>query len=268
MLGVLCLISGLFFFWDTVTRWNARKQRSTRWIILQNLILIAMTLWLLNIANSATSRLCLLLGCLIVAAAHTGIVQRHPTPLKVLIPISFLLYLILAFGYNLNAQVASTVGRDPTLTDRTKIWKFLLTMQANPVCGAGYETFWLGPRLTYFWQNSGLGRINEAHNGYLEVYLNLGIIGVALLIGFLIAGYLMICKKLKPFSSVASFSLALWTVLLFYNVSEAAFRSGLMWFVYLTGALAIPMKPKRQLVTREPMTCTDVSQYFSASADK
>ena len=30
LLGVVCLVSGLFFFWDTMTRWPERKERRTR----------------------------------------------------------------------------------------------------------------------------------------------------------------------------------------------------------------------------------------------
>ena len=56
MLGVLCLISGIFFFWDTVTRWPERKERRTKRIILVNVAFIAMTLWLLNLSSSATSQ--------------------------------------------------------------------------------------------------------------------------------------------------------------------------------------------------------------------
>ena len=51
MLGVLCLISGLFFFWDTVTRWPERKERRTKRIILVNVAFIAMTLWLLHLVQ-------------------------------------------------------------------------------------------------------------------------------------------------------------------------------------------------------------------------
>ena len=90
MLGVVCLISGIFFFWDTVTRWPDRKERRTRRIILVNVAFLAMTLWLLNLANSATSSVCLALGCLVIAAAHSRVFQRHPAFLKVMIPASFL----------------------------------------------------------------------------------------------------------------------------------------------------------------------------------
>ena len=244
MLGVLCLVSGLFFFWDTVTRWCDRKERQTRRIILVNLAFIAMTLWLLEMSNSATSRICLVIGCLVIAAAHSKSVQRRPALLTALIPIGICGYLVLAFGFgvDINALVAAAVGRDPTLTDRTKIWSFLLSMKTSPLVGTGYESFWLGPRLQWFWQNADLGHINEAHNGYLEVYLNLGIIGLSLLGCFLIASYRTICRELESFSSLASLSLAMWTVLLFYSVTEAGFRSGLMWLTFLAGAVVVPQR--------------------------
>jgi exopolysaccharide production protein ExoQ len=239
MLGILCLVSGLFFFWDTLTRWSDRKQGRTKQIIFVNVVLIYMTLWLLNMCDSATSRLCLTLGCLVIAAAHSKTFQRRPGFLKTLIPAGFFLYLILAFGFDINSKVAGAIGRDPTLTGRTDIWKILLSMHTNPLLGTGYESFWLGPRLAWVWEKYAPG-LNEAHNGYLEVYLNLGLIGLLLLAGFLIATYRNICRRLKPFSSLASLSLALWTILLFYSVTEAGFRSGLMWVVFLMGAITVP----------------------------
>ena len=181
MLGVLCLVSGLFFFWDTVTRWSQRKERSTKRIILINFVWIGMTLWLLNLASSATARVCLVIGCIVIIAARSEWAKRHPGFLKALIPATFCLYLILAYGFDINGELAGAVGRDPTLTDRTKIWSLVLSMHTNPLVGAGYESFWLGPRLQKIWQV--FGPLNESHNGYLEVYLNLGLIGVTLLPG-------------------------------------------------------------------------------------
>jgi exopolysaccharide production protein ExoQ len=169
--------------------------------------------------------------------------QRHPGFLKWLIPTCFCLYLILAFGFNINGELAGAVGRDPTLTDRTKIWAFLFGMHTNPFVGTGYQTFWIGPRLEWFWQKSGLGFLNEAHNGYLEVYLELGLIGVFLLGGFLIASYRKICR-LGPSSSLGSLGLAAWTVLVFYNMTEAAFQGGLLWMMLLMGAISVTARTK------------------------
>jgi O-antigen ligase len=240
MLGVVCLISGLFFFWDTVTHWPERRMRRTKRLILVNVAFIAMTLWLLNLSSSATSTVCLALGCLVIAAVHTKSLKRRPGLLRAMIPACFCLYLVLAFVFNMNGQLAGAVGRDPTLTDRTKIWEVLLSMHTNPLVGTGYESFWLGPRFQFVQQKSGLGFLNEAHNGYLEVYLNLGLIGLFLLVAFLVASYRTICRRLSSSSSLASLALALWTLLVLYNCTEAAFKSQLMWVVFLLGALAVP----------------------------
>jgi exopolysaccharide production protein ExoQ len=262
MLGLLCLVCGLFFFWDTVTWWRERKQRRTRRIIVVNLAFLAMTLWLLNLSNSATSRVCLVLGCLIIAAAHTRTFRRNPAFVKVLIPACFCAYLILAFAFNINGELAGAVGRDPTLHDRTKIWGILLGMHTNPLVGTGYESFWLGPRIEWFARTSGLGFLNEAHNGYLEVYLNLGLIGLALLIALLIVSYRTICRNLDSFSGLGSLALALWTIILFYSVTEAGFRGGLMWLTFLLGAISIRARGKQTVHTIAASNNTVAAEQF------
>ncbi len=264
MLGLLCLISGLFFFWDTATRWADRKQRRTKRILLLNVAFIGMTVWLMQLAQSTTSDVCLLLGCLVIAAAHSKIFKRHPTVLKVLIPTLFCLYLLADFGLNLNSSMAQAVGKDPTLTDRTKIWAFVLGMHTNPLVGTGYQSFWLGSRLQYFWDYSGLGRINEAHNGYLEVYLEMGLIGVFLLVVFLIAAYKGICRRLTSSSELAILGSATWITLVFYNMSEAAFEGGLLWMLLLFGALVVPVRAKGRVRSVAGFGDTGIGEQFAS----
>jgi O-antigen ligase len=160
--------------------------------------------------------------------------------MKLSIPIVFSTYLILAFGLGLNGRLAAQIGRDPTLTDRTIIWNTVLSQHTNPMIGTGYESFWLGPRLQRIWEV--VGGINEAHNGYLDMYLNLGVIGVAILIVFLLGTYANIWKKFAGSHALATLSLAVWTILLFYNVTEVAFKGGLLWLTLLLGGLAMPVK--------------------------
>lgn len=254
MLGVVCLVSGIFFVWDTLTRWPDRKERRTKKILIVNLAFLAMTLWVLNLTKSATSEVCLAIGCLVIWIVKTGWGRRHSGFIKVMIPAGFCLYLILAFGLNLNGELAQRLGRDPTLTDRTLIWNTVLSMNTNPLVGTGYESFWLGPRLDRVWEIA--GRVNEAHNGYLEMYLNQGLIGISLFAGLLISSYRTICKGLNS-SSLAQLNLALWTVALFYNMTEAAFKSHPMWFIFLLGSMAAPSlaeNPVRQAFVKEDGT--------------
>ena len=209
MLGVACMVSGIFFFWDTVMRWSDRRNRRNKQTIILNLLFIVITLWVLNLSNSATSRVCLVLGCLVIAAARRKGIKRNPFLLKVLIPVCLCLYMVLQYGFGINGALAGMVGRDPTLTGRTVIWDAVLSIHTNPLLGTGYESFWLGPRLTKVWLQTGVG-INEAHNGYLEVYLNLGLIGLFLLVAFLISSYRAICRRLETSPDISSLTLALW----------------------------------------------------------
>jgi exopolysaccharide production protein ExoQ len=248
MLGVVCLLSGIFFLWDTVVRWPDRKERRTRQMLLVNVAFIAMTMWVLNMAQSATSQICLGIGCLVIVTLHSRVFRRYGALIKGLVPLCAVAYLFVQFGLgvNINAQVAGSVGRDPTLTDRTKIWEILLGIRTDPLVGTGYESFWLGPRLQRVW-DSGFGQLNEAHNGYLQVYLNLGVIGLAFLCVFLMASYRTICRKLDTMPESGSLAMAMWTVLIFYNVTEAGFLGGLLWLAFLPGAIVMAGPAERRV---------------------
>jgi O-antigen ligase len=239
MLGTVCLVSGIFFFWDTVTRWHQRRDKRVRRVILVNIAFIGMTLWLLNLSRSDTSTICLALGCLVIAAAHSNFGRRYTGWVKALAPMMFILYLILTLGFGMGAQLSQAVGRTANMSDRTRIWQVLLSVPINPVLGTGYQSFWLGWRVPWVWAKLSGDSVMEAHNGYLETYLELGVIGLFLICTFMIATYRKICKRLKPLTPFGALGLGLWTLLLFYNVTEAAFEPGLLFVAFLMGSLTV-----------------------------
>lgn len=239
-LGCICLISGLYFFWDTLNRWAARRERRTKKILLVNAIFFVMTVWLLNIANSATSRSCTILGCLIIAAAQSRFFRRHSSVLKIGIPVFVVLYPLLAFGFNMTGEFAKAVGRDPTFTGRTEIWKVVLSMKTNPLLGVGYDSFWLGPRLEWLWTR--VGMLNETHNGFIEIYVTLGLIGTMLLGALAFATFRTVCRRLTPFTTLGSLSLAIWTIFFFYNMTESAIKGHYMWVTFLLVLTRIPSR--------------------------
>lgn len=264
MLGTIFLVCGIFFFWDSLMRWPERKQKRTKRILLVNAAFIGMTWWLVNNAESTTSEVCLVLGCLVIAATRTKIFKRHPGWLKMMVPSAFILYLILDFGLGMNGSMAQAVGKDPSLTDRTKIWAFLLSMHTNPLIGTGYQSFWLGPRLDYFWLYSGLGHLNEAHNGYLEIYLEMGLAGDTVLAIFLIAGYRAICRSLDSGSALAVLGLAVWMVLAFYNMTEAAFEGGLLYTIFLITTIHFPAFRREGLRRSSIYERTETPEAYTA----
>jgi exopolysaccharide production protein ExoQ len=256
MLGIVCLVCGIYFFWDLVVRWSDRKDKRQKRTILLNAGLLCMVVWLLNICNSATSRVCLVIACLVILATHSKALKRRPQILTVTVPLVFLMYVFLFFGLGLSADFAHAVGRS-SLSGRTEIWHIVLSQHTNPLLGAGYESFWMGPRLFKIWAAAGED-INEAHNGYLELYLNLGFVGLSLLFLFVAGVYRTICRKLKSRSTVASLALAIWTAFLFHNCTEADFRSGLMWLAFVLAALAVSLP--------HPETVSETAASLNAQA--
>jgi O-antigen ligase len=262
LLGVVCLVSATFFFWDSVKRWSERRQPRTKRILMLNALLIGMSLWLLDLADSATSRLCLVLACLVILAAHSRRSRANPSWLKWLIPSVLGLYLALDFGFNITELIAAGSGRDATFTGRTEVWKDVVRLVTNPLLGAGYESFWLGDRLQWMWARHEW-RPNQAHNGYLEVYLNLGLVGLCALAGVLIATYREICRQMTH--PVASLGLAFFAVLIFYNVTEAAFKGHLLWFVLLLVSIAIPRPSAGEGISRATEQATVAAATEAAS---
>jgi len=239
-LGALCLGTSIFLLWDILTTWPRRHTSTGRRRVLVNATLFAMNLWLLHRAHSATSGTCLLLGIVILVAVNSSALRRRPRLLALLAPTCVLLCPILFFGLNFRAEIAGAVGRDPTLTERTQIWDFLTNMKTDPILGTGYDSFWLGSRLQTVANQ--FGYLNEAHDGYLEIYLNLGIVGLVLFAAFLIVSYRSALGRSGQLAPLRSLGITLWSVLLIYNVTEAAFSWSLIWIMFLLGSLAVPLQ--------------------------
>ena len=113
-----------------------------------------------------------------------------------------------------------------------------IPMQPNPLLGAGFENFWFGPRLDAVW--AVYRGTNEAHDGYIEVYLNLGLIGVALIVLILIQGYRKGVGAFRKNPSVGGLLVAYVLTATIYSVTEAGFRMlDPIWFcLLLAGILA------------------------------
>ena len=79
------------------------------------------------------------------------------------------------------STVFNVLDRDPSLTGRTDLWKYVLdAIHERPVAGWGYMAFWTpdSRNATYIQNQIGWPAPN-AHDGYLELTLSLGLIGLA-----------------------------------------------------------------------------------------
>ena len=118
-----------------------------------------------------------------------------------------------------------------SLTTRTDMWPVLLGLQDSPLLGAGFSTFWSGRRLVQIEQTFG-SIVIQAHNGYLETYLNGGLIGVGLLVILLCRSYRRIREKLVLGTPDARLRFTMLFVAIVHNYTEATFyKLSLLWFM-------------------------------------
>jgi exopolysaccharide production protein ExoQ len=110
----------------------------------------------------------------------------------------------------------------------------VLGLKTNPWIGTGFESFWLGPRLEFMRNALPNFPINEAHNGYLEVYLNLGWAGLCFVVVLLITGYTRIISGIRLDPEKGCLFMGFLLCSLFYCFSEAGFRiMTVSWFFLL-----------------------------------
>ena len=186
-------------------------------------------------AHSSTSLVSLFVGVLIVAVVGLRFLDKRFIGTYLIIGVLALAAAEWAFG--IYANVLQILGKDPTLTDRTLLWAELLKVEINPFVGTGFESFWLGDRIrnlagSRWWQP------NQAHNGYLETYLNLGVVGLFLLIALFIATFLKARRELLINFEFGRFRLGFLVAVIVYNWTEAAFKNiSAIWFVFCIIAL-------------------------------
>ena len=247
LLGMTCLIFGIGSIWSFLAAFVDAKMPNRLWHLLAHGLIIGMAVWLFFTADSMTSLSCFgLAGIVMVVATLRGTTKR-----LWLIHASVVFAIALSFCalfLDSGGTLVSSLGRDATLTGRTDIWKAVLSIRINPIFGAGFESFWMGWRLDRVWDMTEKG-IQEAHNGYLELYLNLGWTGLVLLSGIIVTGYLNAIEAFRRNRHTGIIRLAFVTVGIIYGLTEAGFRMMCpVWVAFLLAATAIPpvLKAKKQ----------------------
>ena len=231
-LGALLVVAVVFAVADLLARRGSQvKKAAYEWM--DSAILLLMTLWLLRIADCATAVFCSIIGTAVLVLTRSPKVTQRLRFVEVYAIGGSILWFSLDSVFHITELVVLSLGRDMTLTTRTGAWEILLNADVSPLFGAGFKSFWAGERMARMWTAIG-AHILQAHNGYIEVYLECGAVGVALLVVMLLAGFRKIKTPFIQGDSYARLRLTLWLIVLFYNFSEASFTQiGILWCLTL-----------------------------------
>ncbi len=173
--SLYCLLSSIVFF-------NLDKTRYAKYY---DAILFLVSILIIYKAHSSTMLI------IIVIISFTGLmfkIESIFSKLKIgrsFLGLTFLFILsfsivFLIFSSEIFSLIPGYFGKDLTLSGRVDIWKFAWDdIEKKLLLGYGFATYWImgSSRIEIFASYFEGFMVNEAHNGYLEIILQLGFVG-------------------------------------------------------------------------------------------
>lgn len=240
LLGMICMVFGLGSVWCFLSAYEQKKGTERTRRMIAHGAFIGMVCWLFWMANSMTSLSCFILVGGLISMTCIFRAARRPSVILLLVALVICASFSTLF-LGVGGGALETMGRDSTLTGRTEIWAIVIRLVTNPLFGTGFESFWLGDRLQKVWDTYVGTQIQEAHNGYLEVYLNLGWVGIILMANLIVNGYQNIIDLFRRDPDAGRIRLAWFVAAILYNLTEAGFRMmSPIWFGFLLAITAAP----------------------------
>jgi O-antigen ligase len=258
-LGEIILIAGLFLVAELfdanrpVRNKPLKTGRISRFLSghhLTVLVTLFMGLWLLYRTNSKTSQICFAIGLMIILAHKIPVLKVNPRRVVVVTLVVLPLFYLANRAFGFSDELLALIGRNPTLTGRSEIWEAIQKHPVNPIFGLGYMMYWDyygGVDLTHTTVS-----YKTSHNGYIDAYLDGGILGLCVLAVMLVAVGTRATREFLTGSEYGRFAFAFFAVMLLYNITETTLgRRSPLWFVFLLFALEfrsyVPYVTRREL---------------------
>lgn len=195
--------------------WRQQKDRAA---LLKFFVLALVTL----LAKAFTSLLAVIVVCVIIQLAL--IASRRALRFGVFMVLSVTVaVIVLPFAFLAALTVLEILGRDTTLSSRTIIWPMVYDIAATHMWfGNGYGTFWVDGSPAYHAARRTFYGVTfrQAHNGYLELFAQAGLVGLGLGMIILYRSF----RRTYELGRDPAYGLSLWGGLLFWifnNFGEA-----------------------------------------------
>lgn len=223
----LCAFTIFFTLWTLVRR-RQKKYMPVAWYqIYCEMFILILALYLFagpnrSLTYSATSFISLLFGL----AIYFGLLflkkwgKMPGARTVIVIVVLIILYGVVTpfLGELSIINPASALGRSETLTDRTTIWSTLVPLALkNLLFGHGFGGFWTDQTRSI--------SASHAHNGYLDVILDLGLVGLFMIVFVLISYWKKGFKILAIDFHWGALFMCYILMVMIYNIAESSLIS-------------------------------------------
>jgi exopolysaccharide production protein ExoQ len=189
---------------------------------------------------------CLLLAFLLAYVFVLRVVQRFPKKdgvvLVLLLLVGGVLPLLVA-GISYFKEIAYLVGKDPTLTGRTTIWSaVVVSAMKRPLLGYGYKAFWTGLQgeSGNVLMSNGWSFAN-AHNGFLDVWLSIGALGLGVVLYSLLKAFRNAVPCILARDYYLSWCVSIVLLAAIHAMDEAtlAIANNLAWILFMVASIGL-----------------------------
>ena len=241
-LGALCAFTGIVLVWRGLTRWP-----KVDWL---NAALLAAAVYLLLGSKSSTAAVIFVLGVFLLVIQSRMKKDVRKLNRAIVAGLIALLVIQVVAVFFLNTSLApaffSAAGRDASLTGRVPLWQKLIQMGSRaPLLGCGFTSFWLGnDRVTEVWRTF-TDTPMTAHNGYIDIFLDLGMVGLLIFFFLLAQTYRNIMRSFADNPNLGKLKTVLFAMVFFHNFTESTFGRpfAFLWLLFLLSSVVVRAKP-------------------------
>jgi exopolysaccharide production protein ExoQ len=230
---------------------------SSRYMNLMRYLLFAFTAILLVMSNAKTAWL-LAPGYLLLMAGLSWLrkVNRRDALFLLFAGCACLVVFIVSFSYVL-PLILESLGKDPTISGRVPLWaSAALSALKRPFLGYGYASFWTGMRgesLNIF--TTTRFETYQAQNGVLEIWLELGAVGVLLMAITLFSALkdALFCFQHGQ-TNVVNWCIGLIALTICYNIDETflATAHSVPWLLYIVACTGLAIEARKLRTLSKP----------------
>jgi len=226
-LAVLCLLTIIYVIWAIIRRGRQVEMLVERPHVYVEIFILGLAIWLFmgplhSMTYSATSTAALVVGLMTLIGLfrmrkRNRLISGNTILIMTVSIIVFGAIIPFSGGW-IVSDVAPILNRKETLTGRTDIWAYLIPYAIDHIIlGHGYGGFWTDAHRQ--------ASSSHAHNGYLDIILNLGLIGLAFFTMYILQCCRYSQKKMMQDFNWGCLSITILITMAVHNIAESSITS-------------------------------------------